>query len=142
MTLIRVPFELNNGNDGRGSKWFSSAKLRTEFEAKLRALGLIFDEPLVCGRADLTITRILGTGQRLWDADSIGRGSAKELIDACKSCGWWVDDGPKYIRHVDYRQDETQREHGPAVLIEITEVSLEGPLRQTDRATKAVRFWH
>lgn len=34
-----LPIELTNGNDGRGSKWFSSAKTRKQIERNLRVLG-------------------------------------------------------------------------------------------------------
>lgn len=116
------PLEINNGNDGRGSKWFSSSKLRKRFEQNIFVLGGGRRTPFE-GRVSLRITRILGKRQQLWDADSVGRGSVKELIDAMVACGWFVDDGPKYIRPVDYRQDETRREDGPAVQIEVFKVN-------------------
>ena len=49
--------------------------------------------------------RLLGKGQRLWDYDSIGRGSAKELLDAVVATGWFVDDGPQWITGCRYDQD-------------------------------------
>ena len=113
----RLPIELTNGNDGRGSRWFSSANLRKTFESQLRLLReerQPFDELV-----DVRITRILGYKERKWDADSVLRGSAKELIDALVAVGWFHDDGPRYIRHCDGRQDTDQRENGPAVLVEV-----------------------
>ncbi len=112
-----LPIELTNGNDGRGSKWFSSAKLRKHYEATVGQFQY--------GRSPfrfivrLEVTRILGKGQRLWDADSILRGSAKELIDSLVALGWFVDDSPKWIGAVVGYQDATQREIGPAVQVEV-----------------------
>lgn len=55
---ITLPFELTNGNDGRGSKWFSSAKIRKQFEADLKRLNLTsspFLYPVV-----VSVTRVIG----------------------------------------------------------------------------------
>ena len=115
MIDLILPVELTNGNDGRGSKWFSSAKVRKRFERDLVDYRREpFDQP-----TRLTVTRILGPNQRLWDNDSIGRGNAKELIDALVALGWWHDDKPKWITSVDYRQDDSRREIGPAVRMEV-----------------------
>lgn len=115
---IMLPIELTNGNDGRGSTFWSSNKRRQDMESELRLLGHVrqpFDEKVALVR----VTRILGKRQRLWDPDSIGRGSAKELIDSLVACGWFVDDSAKWIENVDYRQDDTQRDKGPATRIEV-----------------------
>ena len=114
---FKLPFEMTNGNDGRGSKWFSSANVRKKFEAKLRRLGQTrkpFPHPV-----SLTIVRVLGKRQRLWDNDSIGRGNAKEIIDSLVACGWFHDDSPKFISRVDYRQDDSRKSTGPFVEITI-----------------------
>lgn len=99
-----LPVELNNGNDGRGGKWFSSAKVRTKIEALLRAEGHAMQQPISTGKVSILITRILGPRQQKWDADSYQRGNLKELIDALVVCGWFVDDGPKFIEEVRFRQ--------------------------------------
>ena len=110
-----LPIELTNGNDGRGSKWFNSAKRRQTIAQTLHSERRTpFEHPVA-----IRITRILGPGQRLWDADSVGRGNAKELIDSLVELGWFYDDGPKQITHCDYRQDASQRLNGPSVLIEV-----------------------
>lgn len=112
-----LPFELTNGNDGRGNKWFSSAKLRKDFESNLRLLRLTrkpFDFPVT-----VEVTRILGRSQSKWDSSSIGRGNWKEIEDALVACGWFHDDSPKYIVETRFRQDDTQRANGPAILISI-----------------------
>jgi len=117
MTII-LPFELTNGNDGRGSKWFSSAKLRKGFEKTLRQLGLTKAEPYA-HPVNITVTRILGRKQSLWDSSSIGRGNWKEIEDALVACGWFVDDGPKCIKRTTFEQDDTRRNIGPKVQVEI-----------------------
>jgi hypothetical protein len=116
MTII-LPIELTNGNDGRGSKWFSSAKLRKGIEANLRAMKLCrepFPVPV-----EVTVTRILGKKQSLWDSSSIGRGNWKEIEDALVAIGWFHDDSPKYITKTIFEQDASRREIGPCVEIRI-----------------------
>ena len=120
MVRIVIPIALTNGNDGRGSKWFSSAKMRQDIEAKLRALGITRSEPIPY-RCVNTVTRVLGKGQRLWDSSSIGRGNWKEIEDAMVVCGWWVDDGPKYIAQTIFAQDDTRRDAGSCVVLTIEE---------------------
>lgn len=111
--------QLTNGNDGRGSKWFRAAAVRQEIARMLsNERRTPFEHPV-----EIRITRILGAGQRLWDADSVGRGNAKELIDSLVELGWFADDGPKWITHCDYRQDAKSRASGPAVMIEVWDAS-------------------
>ena len=110
-------FELFNGNEGRTKAWYGSAKVRKDYEDWLRlhhCQRKPFDHP-----GSVVVTRILGAGQPKWDADSILRGSAKELIDALVAVGWFHDDGPKWIVSCDGRQDDTQRKNGPAVMIQV-----------------------
>ena len=120
--VVTIPIELDNGNIGRGSKWFSSAKLRKQYEAKLRALGMVCKEPIPY-RCINTVTRVLGKGQRLWDSSSIGRGNWKEIEDSLVALGWWVDDCPKYIAQTIFLQDETRRADGPYIVLQIDEVT-------------------
>jgi hypothetical protein len=120
MTLLLhkiLPFELTNGNDGRGSKWFSSAKLRKNFEKNLRLLG--YERKPFAMPVLVTVTRILGQGQRLWDSSSIGRGNYKELEDALVAIGWFHDDSPKWITETRFYQDASRRDQGSAIEIQI-----------------------
>ena len=64
----------------------------------------------------------MGKGERLWDADSVLRGNAKQLIDALADAGYFHNDGPKWITEAIGRQDAGQRQNGPAILIEIERV--------------------
>lgn len=120
-----LPIDLTNGNDGRGGRWFRSSVRRKAVERDLFILG--HSRKPFKQKVDIVVTRILGPGQRLWDADSIGRGSAKELIDALVALGWFHDDGPAHIRHCDYRQDATRRDIGPAVKV-VVRVAAELPI--------------
>lgn len=118
-----IPLPLTNGNDGRGGAFWSSAKRRKEYETDLRLLRQErepFDRPV-----RVVVTRVLGSRQRLWDADSVLRGSAKELVDALVAIGWFHDDGPKWIVECDGRQDATQRGNGPATRVQVFEVDSE-----------------
>lgn len=116
---VVLPVEMNNRNDGQGHAYYRTAKEKKELAATLGHSMLGLRRTPFEHRVDLMLTRILGKGQRLFDPDSIGRGNAKQIIDTLTDLGWWHDDSSKYIRHCDYRQDDSQRENGPSVLIEI-----------------------
>jgi hypothetical protein len=113
--LLKV--KLTNNNNGQSKHWSRSAKDRNEFELELRAYHgtrkpFIFPVRLV-------VTRILGPGELLWDYSSIGRGNWKQIEDSLVACGWFVDDGPKFITGVVFDQDSQNRKLGPSVKIEI-----------------------
>jgi len=112
-----LPFALTNGNDGRGRAWYSSANNRKKFEKVLRAQG--FERVPFEYRVKVTVTRILGKGQRLWDSSSIGRGNWKEIEDSLVAVGFFYDDGPKCISETRFLQDDTQRENGPKIHVKI-----------------------
>ena len=117
MTLT-LPIELTNGNDGRTKHFGQAASRRREYENTIR---LLHPRPRpVPTPCSVTITRVLGPKQRLFDADSLGRGNAKELIDAIVAVGFLPDDGPRHVLEVTYRQDATRRRDGPS-----TEVTIE-----------------
>ncbi len=112
-----LPIELTNGNDGRGNRWFSSAKIRKDVEKQLRELRHErdpFEFPVV-----VHVTRLLGPKQRLWDTSSIGRGNWKEIEDALVVLGWFYDDSPKWITETRFFQNGENRTRGPAILVEI-----------------------
>lgn len=116
-----VNIKPSNRNAGRGFSYHGTAKERDQIEAYLRAYGLTrkpFNH-----RVDVVLVRIIGPGKRRWDADSVLRGNAKELMDSLVACGWFHDDGPAWIRHVDGRQDDKRRAEGPAWEIIVNEVT-------------------
>lgn len=124
---LKIDLPLTNGNTGRGNQWYASAKERKKFEALLREIttpdpdtffdyldDLPFEFPV-----GLRITRVLGRKQRLWDADSIGRGNSKELVDAIVAVGFLHDDSAAYVKHVEYQQiAQTPRPKFPYILVE------------------------
>ena len=113
-----LPITLTNGNDGRGSKWFSSAKRRNEIESYLRALGY---ERIPFGvLVEVHVTRLYGKGKRLWDSSSIGRGNWKEIEDALVVLGWFHDDSPKYISETRFFQVKDAK---GGILVEVYESS-------------------
>jgi hypothetical protein len=117
VVLLRqvLPVKLTNDNDGRSGMYFRTHSRRKKYAKQLAGFARKpFAQP-----TRIVIRRLLGPKERLWDADSIGRGNAKEIIDALVSLGWWVDDGPKYIVTCDYRQEPNMRELGPATMIEV-----------------------
>ena len=87
------------------------------FRSTLSTLGLKAEPPTWKQR--VTITRILGKGERRWDADSVLRGNAKQLLDALVDAGFFFDDGPQWITEVFGKQDDSRRESGPAIEVEI-----------------------
>lgn len=115
---IELPIKLTNSNQGRGYSWHKKAKDREDIENTLRSLSLAKTAPFT-NVITLHLTRILGKGERLWDADSGLRGNAKELIDSLVAIGWFHDDSPKWIQEVRFFQDDTQRKNGSRILIEV-----------------------
>ena len=57
---LTIQMPLTNGNDGRGNKWFSSSKLRKQFEAYLRAEQMVPDDGEGFTEAWMMVTRVLG----------------------------------------------------------------------------------
>ena len=115
---ITLKIDLDNGNAGRSGTYFKSNSRRKLYESLLRVGKYVTKYPYTRPMR-LRITRILGPKQRLWDADSVLRGSVKELIDSLVAVGWFKDDGPECISLVVGQQNKSQRHNGPAVMIEV-----------------------
>ena len=120
MITFTLPVELSNNNTGQTRHFSAAIKQKKMFASTLSAMGLKSTPPPF--KQSVVITRILGKRQSLWDADSVLRGNAKQLLDALVDAGYFVDDGPKYITEVIGRQDATDRASGPAIRVEIFEV--------------------
>ena len=76
---MQLPIELTNGNSGRGGEWFASNSRRKKYEKMIRQLGLVrepFDFPVI-----VSVVRVLGKKQKLWDSSSVLRGNWKEIED-------------------------------------------------------------
>ncbi len=115
MIEFTLPVPLSNNNDGQTRHFSASVKWKTLYrKALLGRRGSRPDYP-----QSIVITRILGKRERLWDADSVLRGSAKQLLDSLVEAGFFIDDGPKYLIEAVGRQDAGNRSEGPAVKVEI-----------------------
>lgn len=119
---VTIPLKMSNSNTGRGHAWYAKAAEREDIEKMLRSLQLA-RSPFGC-RVELHLTRILGKGERLWDADSGLRGNAKELIDSMVAVGWFYGDSPKWIKEVRFFQDDSQRKNGSTILVEVFSTSI------------------
>lgn len=129
---ISIDAELKNQNSGQTRHWSTAHR-----EKKIMTTGLLSGRILYPGdgnlkfgvfckeimphafdaRIDITVKRILGKGQRLFDPDSILRGNCKQLIDAVVDSGILTDDSSKHIGRVLGMQDASQRDRGPAIEI-------------------------
>lgn len=72
----------------------------------------------------ITITRVLGKGQREFDVDNLAGGTLKHLIDALTTIGMWRDDSPRWLARR-YLQDASRRFEGPGVQIRIEAIRRE-----------------
>jgi hypothetical protein len=115
---VTLPINLTNDNRGRSQHWTKANKRKAEYLQVLAEHLCVRNKYFPRG-VKLVITRILGKGQRLWDPDSICRGSVKELVDALVQSHWFEDDGPEFIAQVIGKQDAEFRSDGPAVEIEV-----------------------
>lgn len=114
-----LPVELENKNDGQGHSWHRTAAARKKFKQALspKYIRTPFTFPV-----GVSVTRILGPRQRLWDSSSILRGNYKQLEDTLVELGWFNDDGPEWIKGTFGFQDDSRRDEGPAVQIHILRV--------------------
>ena len=137
---IELPMKLKNNNQGQGRHWSGSHKERAEASqavAEARVWTPATEESRtwqslsewtrerhlgVNEKLGLVVWRILGKRERLWDADSVLRGNYKQIQDALIEAGLAEDDSPKYIEWVLGRQDDSIREQGSKVLIEVYRV--------------------
>ncbi len=119
MLKALLPIRLESKNISRRRHWAANHKKKQEFINAFWALGLTPRAPAPNCKQHLTITRVLGKREKLWDTSNGLGGSCSELIDSMKYCGFFVDDSDKYLT-VEFKQDDTRRHEGPA-----TEILLE-----------------
>ncbi len=119
MLKALLPIRLESKNISRRRHWAANHKKKQEFIKVLKALGVTARYMPPTHKQHLTITRVLGKREKLWDtANGLG-GSCVELLDSMVYCGFFVDDSDKYLT-VEFKQDDTRRHEGPA-----TEILLE-----------------
>ena len=117
LIAINLPHvDLKNDNNGQGHGWKRTAQRRESIESEIRAAGHV-RAPFEF-KVRLVVMRVLGKRQKLWDDDSVLRGSAKQLIDSLVACGWFVDDKPKWLK-VDQTQWVPQIRENPSVTIQV-----------------------
>lgn len=118
-----LPIRLTNDNEGRTRHFSVSRKRRLAYENDLRIFGFFRTKPPLF-KQKVTLTRLLGPGEKFWDWDSVLRGSAKELVDALAALKFFLTDGPRWVVGVAGLQDDTgRRRYGPGVRILIEKVS-------------------
>ena len=129
---VSISADLKNQNSGQTRHWSTAHR-----EKKLMTNALLDGRILYPGdgnlkfgvfckeimphpfdsRVDITVKRILGKAQRLFDPDSILRGNCKQLVDAIVDSGVLIDDSSKHVGRVLGMQDSSQRDRGPAIEI-------------------------
>lgn len=108
--------ELPRMNSQHPSYWY-----RWNLKRKcLRQFGVLPQGFRATQKAHVTITRVLGKGQRLMDAFENLPVALKGLMDALVEGGYLVDDKPRWMSHDPVQQDETRRQEGPRVEVQIT----------------------
>lgn len=116
---IRLPIRLTNNNGGRGGSYHASATFRKKCEEYLRAWGLASKPVRFPMPVRVHVIRILGPHERKWDTSSILRGNYKEIEDALVAIGWFPNDTPQWITQTIPDQDDSQRDVGPSIVIEV-----------------------
>ncbi len=112
------PIKLTNDNEGRTHHFSSARKRRLALENDLRLYGF-FRHQAPLFKQKVTLTRLLGPGERFWDWDSVLRGNAKELIDALAALKFFLNDSPRWVVGVSALQDDRLRKLGGGVRIVI-----------------------
>ena len=109
--------ELVSQNNGRGHHWSKSNELKQHYLEVITYSGFARDAAPEKPQK-LTITRVLGAGQKEWDLPNIPL-ACKELIDALVDTNNLKDDKPANLVDVLYRQDKSDRSKGSAIKIEL-----------------------
>lgn len=129
---ISIDAELKNQNSGQTRHWSTAHREKKTMTTALLSGRILYpgDGNIKFGvfckeimlhpfdaRVDITVKRILGKAQRLFDPDSILRGNCKQLVDAIVDSGVLIDDSSKHVGRVLGMQDASQRDRGPAIEI-------------------------
>ncbi len=110
---VKIYHKLKNNNNGQTKHWSSSHSERKKWMKALdnaeveTANGDVFGfhefathvlsgEP-VAQKVGIEVHRVLGPRERHWDADSVLRGSAKQLVDSLVESNYLTDDNIKHI---------------------------------------------
>lgn len=104
LLTVDLPIKLTNSNDGRGHSFWRTNEDRTDCAILLKSLGHVYspiDFPVY-----VRVTRLYSGLERKWDYSGGLRGNYKEIEDSLVACGWFVDDGPKWIKGVVFAQEK------------------------------------
>jgi Holliday junction resolvase RusA-like endonuclease len=115
LTLV-LPIQLLSKNARDKLHYRARHKLRQDYRDIIQTKYRKAVTPQV--RQRVTVMRVKGKGERDFDQQNIGAGSAIELIDALTAAGYWVDDAPRWLE-TEFRQGTSEKVKGPAVLVEI-----------------------
>ena len=119
LTLI-LPIQLLSKNARDKLHYRARHKLRQDYRDIIQTKYRKAVTPQV--RQRVTVIRVKGKGERDFDQQNIGAGSAIELIDALTAAGYWVDDAPRWLE-TEFKQGTSEKVKGPAVLVEIEPLS-------------------
>ena len=119
LTLV-LPIQLLSKNARDKLHYRARHKLRQDYRDIIQTKYRKAVTPQV--RQRVTVMRVKGKGERDFDQQNIGAGSAIELIDALTAAGYWVDDAPRWLE-TEFRQGTSEKVKGPAVLVEIEPLS-------------------
>ena len=109
---LKLPSMNQWSNQFRG--WQRVRWIKARFEKELPPL---VKSKRAKGRKRVTITRVLGPRERLYDPDNLV-GACKPLLDALRAAGYIEDDTAALIDlHV--AQDSSARSAGPKILVSI-----------------------
>jgi hypothetical protein len=116
MVRLEIPRKLHSGQYFNNKHWSFRQRDRNLWLAELTyTLGFPKKMP---DRLTVTIERVLGPRERLYDEDNLRFGSAKQIVDAIVRLGWAKGDRPGDIV-VHYRQTRPVMRAQPRVIITI-----------------------
>ena len=119
--ILVVRLKLKSLNDLKGRHWARRHQEKNDAAWALKEAGARRTTPPE-HRQLVTLTRVLGPRERVWDFENLTGGTAKAIFDALTDLGYWRDDSPRWIDRA-YEQDALQRQNGPAVEIRIEVLS-------------------
>ncbi len=110
---VKVYHKLKNNNNGQSKHWSQSHSERKKWMKALEtaevetvngdvfgfhefATHVLSGEPLA-QKVGIEVHRVLGPRERHWDADSVLRGTAKQLVDSLVESRYLTDDNIKHI---------------------------------------------
>ena len=110
---VKIYHKLKNNNNGQTKHWSSSHSERKKWMKALDTAEVETETGMVFGfhefaahvlsgqplaqKVGIEVHRVLGPRERHWDADSVLRGSAKQLIDSLVESNYLTDDNIKCI---------------------------------------------